>query len=141
MVYKRGGAVPNGVQQGNQRAVIAILGRQCRVEPPPQVLEDVHEVPSGLCLGEAAGKRAVEVRVGIDEAGEHYFARGVYTLAREALEPVLGGDLSDVAVLDKDGVMGQDSRGFPSGQDGAVFYEQGHHQLHRYKSYKGCNVT
>ena len=108
VVYERRGAVTDRIQQGNQRAVVAILGGQGRVEPPPEVLQHVHEIPGRSGLGQAAREGAVEMGVGIDEAGSHHFARGVNALAAKRLNWFLGSDAGDIAVLDEDGVARQD---------------------------------
>ena len=74
MINERRRAMPDRVEQGDERAVVAIFERQGRVEPPPQVFEHPHKVTRGPYLRQTAGKGAVKVGMGIDEAGHDHLA-------------------------------------------------------------------
>ena len=70
-------AVADRVDERHEGALVAVLGGERGVQPPPQVAQDAHEVPGRPGLREAPGERAVEVGVGVDEAGHDDLARGV----------------------------------------------------------------
>ena len=108
VVDERRCAVTDAVQQRHQGAVVAVLGGQGRVEPPPEVLQHFDEVASRLGFRKAAGEGAVEVGVGIDEARSHQLARGVDPLPGGDLQPGCGSDAGDHSVLDENGMVVED---------------------------------
>ena len=97
---------PRGVDgaDGRRQADRALVERA--VEPPPDLLQDLHEPARRRRRpGHAAGQRAVEVRVGVDEAGEDQAPGGVDDFA--AFQPAAA--LDDAVVLDAQ-VRGLDAR-------------------------------
>mgnify|MGYP001679935944 CR=1 FL=1 len=62
-------AVLDAVDHADQAAVIAVLEAQGLVQPPPEPLQDLHEILRRCVLrGYPAGEGAVIVHVGVDEA-------------------------------------------------------------------------
>jgi len=93
--------VADRAEQRNERAVVAILLGQRRIQPPPEILEHLIEIFGRLGLGQPASEAAVKMGVGIDEAGQNDFARGINSFAAKVLDRLLWRDLRNEAVLDQ----------------------------------------
>jgi hypothetical protein len=77
-------AVADRAEQRDQRAVVAILRGQRGIQPPPEVFEHLVETRGRFRLGQPAREAAVEMRVGVDEAGQHDLARRINAFAAES---------------------------------------------------------
>ena len=97
-------AVADGGQHHDQGAVVGVLERQLAVEPPPEVAQHFVEVVGRLGLAQAAHQRAVEVHVGVDEAGHDQLAAGVDRARFLGAQLAGWGDPGDPAVLDEQAV-------------------------------------
>ena len=105
------GAVPDRVEEGDQRAIVAVLRGQGRIQPPPEILQHPREILRRFDPGQPAGKRAVAVRMRVDQTRQHDLARGVDALARKAAEPARRRDPRDEPVFNQDRMTAQDARG------------------------------
>src|ERR1017187_1946089 len=104
MINQRRRAVVDRTEQRNQRAVVAVLHGQRGIQPPPKILEHFVEIFRGLRLGQTAREAAVEMRVGIDKAGQNDLARCINAFVAEVFDSLLWRDPRNETILDQNGV-------------------------------------
>ena len=80
VIDQRAHAALGRIDQADQRAVVDVVFVQGAVQPPPELLQDLAGNSSAARPGErdAAGQRAVEMGVAVDQGGHQQPAPGIH---------------------------------------------------------------